>query len=74
MSSMSSEKHPAWQVLLKQQRQLNEPQVAQDIIVYMRPLSQGCGKWSQIPQALFSREMLGKTEKASNASWSAVPS
>ena len=72
MSSMSSEKHSTWQVFLKQQRQLNEAQVAQDIVVYMGPLSQGCGKWSQIPQALFLQKMLCKIEKASNASWFAV--
>ena len=72
MSSMSSEKHSTWQVFLKQQRQLNEAQVAQDIVVYMGPLSQGCGKWSQIPQALFLQKMLYKTEKASNASWFVV--
>lgn len=69
---MSSEKHPTWQFLLKQQRQLNEAQVAQDIIVYMQPLSHGCGKWSQVSQALFLQEIPCKTEKDSVAAWSAV--
>lgn len=66
---MNSEKHPTWQFLLKQQRQLNEAQVAQDIIVYMRPLSHGCGKWSQVPQALFLQKTLCKTEKDSAVAW-----
>lgn len=37
---MSSEKHATWQVFLKNnKKQLNEAQVAQDIVVYMGPLS-----------------------------------
>lgn len=59
-------KHELWllqQVFLKQQRQLNEAQVAQDIVVYIGPLSQASGKWSQIPQALFLQRCFAKQKR-----------